>query len=391
MKRPSRSVILGCILWLLFSWHQAFAVEERVPGPCLNKGKKWRIGYYEGGPWQHYRESLKVTVKGLMERGWIDEQPLPEVSLSDQPSTLYLWQSLSSSLKSQYIEFVSDAFWTSEWEESKRPAVREDCIHHLQDGYVDLIFAMGTRGGKDIANDRHSVPTMVMSTTDAVQSGIVKSAEDSGRDHVHARCDPTRHHRQIRLFHDIFQFKKIGAVYDENDPDSRVLAHLDKLEQIGKERGFNVIACSAADSIVSLQEAVAGFRRCVNRLAPQVDAFYLADMQGTEADFLWETLQPLIEYKVPTWSARGSMLVQRGALLSVARENFEYLAPFYSEVVARIFNGTKPRAIPQIIKEKLRLAINLETAKRIGYEIPPNILKVADIVYDRVEIPVADP
>lgn len=391
MKRISRLLLSGCILLLVCAWHQPLAARDKIPGPCLNNGKKWRIGYYEGGPWQHYRESLKVTVEGLMELGWIDRQPLPLISLSDRPSTLPLWNWLATSLNSRYIEFVGDAYWSSDWLEGRRQDVREDCIRRLQEGAVDLIFAMGTWAGKDIANDRHSVPTMVMSTTDAVQSGIIKSAEDSGLDHLHAKCDPTRHNRQIRLFHDIVRFKKIGVVYNERDPDGRVLAHLDKLEEVARERGFVVVSCSTPNSMVSLQDAIEEYRYCVGRLAPRVDAFYLSDVRGTEADYLWETMKPLIEFKVPTWSARGSMLVERGALLSVARENFGYLAPFYSEVVARILNGTKPRAIPQVIKETLRLAINLETARRIGYRIPPNVLKVADIVYDRVGIPVDDP
>ena len=382
MKRASYVFLCGFILLLNLSWYYPLSAQDAIPRPCLNNGKKWRIGYYEGGPWQDYRESLKATVEGLMEQGWIEKQSLPHVSTSDQPSTLPLWNWLASSLNSRYIEFVADAFWTSEWKDDTRLKVRETCIRRLQQGSVDLIFAMGTWAGKDIANSQHSIPTMVMSTVDPIQSGIIKSAEDSGLDHVHARCDPTRHQRQIQLFYDLFRFKKIGVVYIEKDPDGRVFSHLDKLEQVAKDRGFTVVTCSVSETQTSLEDAVNDYRSCVGILAPQVDAFYLSDLRGTEADFLWETLQPLIKHKVPTWSARGSKLVERGALLSVARENFDFLAPFYSTVIARIFNGTKPRAIPQVMKEKIRLAINLETARKIGYVIPPNLLKVADIVYD---------
>lgn len=391
MKRTSRSLLFAFMLLTFFSWQKSFALADSSLVPHLNNGKKWRIGYYEGGPWQHYRESLKVTVESLMALGWIDQQPLPQISLSDQPSTRPLWQWLAESASSRYIEFVGDAFWTSNWEVDTRQGVREDCLRRLQNGYVDLIFALGTWAGKDLANTRHSIPTMVMSTTDAVESGIITSAEDSGLDHVHARCDPTRHLRQIRLFHDIFQFRKIGVVYNSNDSDGRVLSHLDKLEQVARERGFTVLACSAPDSLLSFEQAIAGYRNCVGQLAPQIDAFYISDLRGTEADILLETLQPLMEHKIPTWSTRGSMLVQRGALISVARENFSYLGPFYSTTVARILNGAKPRDLPQVVKEKLRLAINLETAQRIGYQVPPNILKVADIVYPHIENPPAVP
>ena len=165
--------------------------------------------------------------------------------------------------------------------EDKRPGVREDCLQHLRERHVDLILAMGTWAGRDLANDLHSVPTMVMSTTDAVQSGIIKSAEDSGFDHLHARCDPTRHLRQIRLFHDIFRFRTIGVVYNDQDPDGRVLSHLDKLEQIGRERGFAVITCKTPDAMKSLEVALDEYRSCVSTLAPRVETFYLSDLRGT--------------------------------------------------------------------------------------------------------------
>lgn len=385
-----RMLFLGLLGALLSGYHLSLAAEN-VPPPNLNQGKKWRIGYYEGGPWMDYRESLKVTVEGLMERGWIEKEPLPMVSSSDQPSTRPLWNWLVSSVKSQYIEFVADGFWTSDWHDEIRRASREDCLKRLAEGHVDLILAMGTWAGKDIANNRHAVPTMVMSTSDPIQAGIIKSAEDSGLDHVHARCDPTRHHRQINLFQDILRFKKIGVVYIEKDPQGRVLSHLDKLLEVGKERGFEVVSCAALETKISLEEAVEDYRKCVGILAPRVDAFYISDLRGTEADMLWETIQPLIQHKVPTWSARGSKLVERGALLSIARENFGFLAPYYSMVIAKIFHGTKPRDIPQVYKETMRLAINLETARRIGYTVPPNLLKVADIVYETVGTPTTTP
>jgi hypothetical protein len=256
VKKTAFVLLLACLLnffWLTF-WESNIHAAEEMTKPTLNKGKKWRIGYYEGGSWQDYRESLKAVVEGLMEIGWIEKQTLPQVSISDQPATYPLWNWMASSLNSQYIEFVADAFWTSDWKEDARKISRESCIRRLKEGRVDLMFAMGTWAGQDIANNSHSIPTMVMSTTDPVQSGIIKSAEDSGLDHVHARCDPTRRQRQIRLFHDIIKFKRIGVVYDDKDPFGKVMAHLNELEEIGRERGFDVVTCSAPENQKSLQE-----------------------------------------------------------------------------------------------------------------------------------------
>jgi len=62
-----------------------------------------------------------------------------------------------------------------------------------------------------------------MSVTDAVNSGIVLSAEDSGKDNVHAQLEPGRFHRQISMFHEIFRFKKLGVPF-EDTPEGRKTA-----------------------------------------------------------------------------------------------------------------------------------------------------------------------
>lgn len=62
------------------------------------------------------------------------------------------------------------------------------------------------KAGLKLATNDHKVPTLVISTTDPLAAGIIKSVDDSGLNHVHARVDPYRHKRQIRLFHDIIGF-----------------------------------------------------------------------------------------------------------------------------------------------------------------------------------------
>lgn len=46
--------------------------------PKLNNGKKWRIGYYEGGPYSDYTDTMRTLVMGLIELGWITDKNLPE-------------------------------------------------------------------------------------------------------------------------------------------------------------------------------------------------------------------------------------------------------------------------------------------------------------------------
>ncbi len=61
---------------LLFHFRCPFLSAKNTP--CLNKGKKWRIGYYEGGPYSDYTDTMRTLVTGLIERGWITDKPPPD-------------------------------------------------------------------------------------------------------------------------------------------------------------------------------------------------------------------------------------------------------------------------------------------------------------------------
>jgi hypothetical protein len=71
--------------------------------------------------------------------------------------------------------------------------------------------------------------------------------------------------------------------------------------------------------------------------------------------------------------------------MSIAKKNFDYFSTYYGETIAKILNGARPRDLNQVFREPLKLSINIETARIIDYKVPNNVLKVADIVYDKIE------
>ncbi len=196
------AVILPLPLW---SADQAvFSID-----PIKNHGKKWRIGYCEGGEYIDYKGTLIATVKGLMEIGWVEGASIPE---EKGEKTDNIWRWLSTELKSDYIQYVSDAHYSANWDDTLRANMAEKIITRLnQKKDIDLMIAMGTWAGKDLANVKHTTPTMVLTASDAVGAGIIKNNQDSGFEFVHAHVDPSRYERQIRIFHDIVEFKKLGV------------------------------------------------------------------------------------------------------------------------------------------------------------------------------------
>jgi ABC-type uncharacterized transport system substrate-binding protein len=354
--------------------------EKYSATPVLKPdGTRWKIGYLEGGYFIDYKESLKAFVEGLEILGWIEPISIPEGKFGD--SDVKLWRWLSQNIESNYVEFVSDAIWSSNWEAEKRERNRRKVLQRLnRNGDIDLMIAMGTWAGQDLANNLHSTSTVIMSTSDPVASNIIKSPEDSGYDHVHAYYDPYRYEKQIRVFHDIFQFKKLGVAYEDTQA-GRSYAGLSVLQKIAEKEGFEIVHCLCFNDIPDMELAFDSLLKCHQYLAPNVDAMYLTAHGALIPEKIPALLKPFEEHNVPTFSQLGTDLVKAGVLLSAVEAEYETIGLRLAEDVGRIFNGAMPRQLDQIFSEQTRLAINLEEAKKIGWDVPLEILEMADDVY----------
>lgn len=351
--------------------------------PLTNGGKKWRIAYYQGGTSSAYYPYLVATIKGLISIGWIDKLELPTDKDQD---THTLWQWLAKNIKSNYIDFAQDAYYTANWDSETREQIKKTIFNRLNTSKdIDLIIAMGTWAGIDLANNKHAIPTMVMSSTDPVRAGIVASNEDSGYDHVFARVAPRRYQRQVRIFHDVIRFKKLGIAY-ENSNLGKTYAAIDLIEAVAKEKQFEIVRCFTKDDIPDQEQAEASVVKCFEELAPQVDALYIVIQNGVNDKTLPKLVSIVNKYRIPTFSQQGSDEVKKGVLLSISREGgFGPVGRFLAISMAKIFNGAKPREINQVFEEGPALAINLKTAEIIGLYLSAEILAAADEIYREIE------
>jgi ABC-type uncharacterized transport system substrate-binding protein len=347
--------------------------------PTTNNGKRWRIAYYQGGQYKDYQKSLVAIVRGLIELGWITTMEIPPQQ-GDQTKDFWNW--LATNTKSDYLEFVKDAHYNADWDKDLRAKTAAEIIQRLnQTKDIDLMIAAGTWAGQDLANNQHQTLTVIISSSDPLSAGIIKSVEDSGYDHIHARIDPFRYKRQVRLFHKIIGFRKLGIAY-EDTIDGKSYAAISDVEEVANEIGFEIVRCHTTHDDADPKIAEESVKACLHELGKSADAIYLTVHPFvTNPKSIEEWVNIANSYRIPTFSQSGSEEVKQGFLMSISIADFKYVGYFWAETIARVLNGVKPRQLEQIFENPPKIAINLKTAEAIEYFPPVDVLKVADEIY----------
>ena len=369
--------IKGCFILFCFALLICSSLGMASSLPKLNNGEKWNIAYYEGGPFSDYAETMKVFVDGLMELGWIEPKDLPHY---DEEIQMPYWKWLGQ-CKTSYLNFDNENGFSADWDDQKRVLVRERIIKKLKSGSIDLMIAMGTWAGLDLANHEHSVPVLVLSTSDPVRAGIIKSAKNSGFDHVTARVDPNRYERQIRMFHRIVGFKTLGIAY-EDTPEGRVYAALDSAQQIAGERGFKIVPCEVIDANAESERADQSCFECYEKLAKACGAVYVTALTCVDRK-TQEIARIFRRAKTPSFAMVGSRFVREGMMMSISSDSgYTALGRYNAKKFGEILNGTKPRTLSMVFEDPLDIAINMETVRQIGFKMPESILQIASEVYE---------
>lgn len=380
-SRPFPAFSVRIVLLFLLVWSCAFAaVAQERPAD----GKVWRVIYVEGGPFSDYQRIFQGLALGLEERGLIENGhvPLPP----DSEETRGMWRWLVSHAGGEHIVFLPDGFYSAGWDKQQRERIRQDVLQRIREKKdVDMILAFGTWAGQDFSAQDLPVPVIVSSVTNAVDSGIIPSVSDSGRDNLVAPIEPDRFKRQVLLFHDIFAFKTLGIAY-EDTPAGRGSIALKEIEDAAGELGVTLVRCTDTFDIQDADLASDRLLACHKKLAEQgVEAVYLTYNVGLQADAMRRVLQPLADARIPTFSQLGSPDVVHGALLSVAQSSITEEGRFSAGLVDAILKGARPRDLSPVFESPVSMALNLFMATLIGWNPPLEVLAAVDEFYQEMK------
>ena len=258
--------------------------------------------------------------------------PLPEQA--DFQDTAILWAWLAEPGRSESIEFVPGAYWSAVWNEQIRESNKAQILERLTGAKdLDLVIAMGTWAGQDLTGKDLPVAVEVCSASDPVDAGIVASATDSGRDNVHAHVDQGLVEAQIRLFHQVAGFKRLGMFFEDTDAGRRY-AGLDVVQTLAGELGFAVIQCHTVDDSMDQELSEQSVMACAETLAGDADAVYLTDQNGLTLPVLPQVLDVLYAAHAATFIQTNLGEVRAGRDLRAVRGRLPVPGP-----VPRLVHG----------------------------------------------------
>lgn len=369
------TLITLCACFCVFSVYKETNNSEAFP-PCLNNGKKWNIGCSQSGKSEKYNSSLKIFINHLAKMGWLS--PINWTKLSNGSSTKDTWNFLAENMQSKYLQIDKKYFWCSEWSLHRRKAIRKQVLTTLQNKEVDLMLAMGTWPGQDLANKLHSTPTLYLESSFPIKKLFKK--EGKIPDHLYLSRDPGFLLRQIRLFKKITKFKKLGVAYVASS-EGRFRASLKLLKQFSKEENFELVVIrilpyKKLNSDARLIEHI----KAHEKIASQIDAMWLTSNFVYNPKTASQILAPLFKYKIPTWYPHGKRGVANGAVFGVIH-NPNIRAQYYAMITAEIFNGARPSSQIKKLPADNHLVINCAAAKKIDFKISKTLLAVVKRSY----------
>lgn len=356
----------------------ATSAQSQPPIPKAD-GTPHRIGVIDIDPYPYSSKMMYELIQALRERGWIITGELPFDDESMDVREMIDW--LARQDTGPHVEFVVDCNYYLAYDGEQ--AVKESLDRHIYElKDIDMLLALGTWPATVALPYSSDVPVICYPLSAAQESGIVKTHEYSGVQNVWAQTDPERYKRQMKVFHEVLSFSKIGILYYD-----RLMAAVGDYEESAARLGVEVLTEEIEPLPSDPQEAdIVAFNEAIikgvgNLLTQGIDAFLLTTDIIKDDDTLARLLAQTDAKGVPVCVQSGDNFVEGGCLLTVDVYNLEELGFFVVDTIAQIFHGAKPEELPQINVSTPYLVLNLDSFKKLEIQAPFELLMSSEKIF----------
>jgi len=236
---------------------------------------------------------------------------------------------------------------------------------------VDLLVAFENQAVSAAQAATSEIPVVFVHVSDPVAAGFVKSVASPGgnltgvADYVGELQE-----KRVQLFGEMVHLRRLLILTDPTDPSTqRLTADIARAAPQLKVQLVERRATTQADLAKIFASLKKGAVDGIVIISPKL----ITNFPGL-------ILRLGLERQIPLASHRQA-LVEQGALFSYGPD-YVAVGQDVAGYVDRILRGAKPAGLPVQQAARLKLVINLRTAKALGLTIPPSVLGRADQVIE---------
>lgn len=387
-KRNFAALIPAAALLLLLGISPLFAAAEQDTtasgGPHTKEnGEKYRFSFVDYDEYMPASRQFYYILTGLEESGWIAEGSLP-FTIADVEaqhfSTAQMYAALEQADLGPFIAFAEGAFHYMGYED------KEDISSDLKSRAgkdIDLVIAFGTVPGVFVKNLDLPIPMTDFSATDPVASGIIDSATTgSGNPNVWAQVEPSLPMRQLKYYHLVRPFSKLGVVIYGDE----IISGVPDIEASAREIGFELVKYNIAMQPRETAEEQDQYYELVGQqirsiAGEGIDAFFLTVDLINDLSRMQDLLNPLYDRRIPVYLMDDVDALRHGALMLINANDYVNVGRFVADAIGQILDGAEAGSLPCVYASAPGIYVNYDVAKRIGYTLNFEFLTVCDEIY----------
>lgn len=251
------------------------------------------------------------------------------------------------------------------------PALAQQIASKYISQSPDVVVGVGTITAQNFAKQAAAGKARLVfsSVTDPLKAGLVQSLDQPGNNTTgvsnFVALEP-----QLELFKKLQpNLKKLGFLYNPGEANSVILK--EKLEALCPAFGLTLV-CQSVNKTADVAQNT-------TRLAQSVEAIFISN-DNTALSSLQSVIKAAQKAKIPVYVS-DTDAVAMGATAALGPNQYE-IGRQTGYIIARLLDGKDIVAEKVEFPLKTDLYINTEAAKRIGVEIPTDLLKSATKVFD---------
>jgi len=231
----------------------------------------------------------------------------------------------------------------------------------------DLYYVSGTTATLHVLAREREKPVIFTMVHDPVAEGIIASWDGSENNATGiSNRVPVRN--QLKTLKRIIDFRRLGVLYNPTNPDSR--QQLQELARMQSFLDFTLIRIPVTSPAQALNLT---FSR-----DDKLDAIYLTQDPLIErlGDALLERIN---QAGLPSLAADMTLVTRKGALIGLVPDEYR-IGRMAALSAVKVLNGQAPATIPSQTLDFFMVALNMQTARRLGVQVPFALLVMADTI-----------